>query len=453
MKKWPVKVRITVWYTALMTLMAALVLGFMLIISSTVVTQTAMRQLSETVRSNLTQVVWEEGKLQFGENFHFHQNGITTLIYSRSGALLAGQVPVSFTNVEEAFQNGFTRPVEGAGERYYVIDLWLPMGWEDGLWVRGVMEDPEEHQTAQNLLLIAGIAMPAFILLAALGGYWIARRAFRPLDGIIAAADAINEGKDLSARLNLPPGRDEFTRLGDTFDRMFERLERSFEAEKQFTADASHELRTPVSVILGACEYAEQFDETPEERRETIAMIHRQGKKMSRMISQLLSMTRLEQGTEPARMEPADLTGLVRAVCGEQTDRTGALVLELEEGITARVDVTLMSRLLQNLVDNAFKYGRLEGHVWVSLRGTESEILLSVRDDGIGIPGEQQEKIWQRFYQVDPARTSEGGTGLGLSMVKQIAQLHGGWVSVESTPQVGSTFTLHLPRQDSGCTA
>lgn len=444
MRNVSVKIRIAVWLTVLMALLAGLLLGFMLSISSAVASQTAMSQLSQAVRSNVKQVGMTQGKLELGEEFHFYRNGTSTLIYSRSGALLAGQVPVSFT-AKEDFQNGLTRTVSAGEERYLVLDLWLPIGWEDGVWVRGLMEAPELRQLARNLLTVTLVALPVFLALAALGSYWIAKRAFRPLDNITATAAAINEARDLSQRIALPPGRDEFSRLADTFDRLFERLEHSFETEKQFTADASHELRTPVSIIKGACEYAQKYDETPEERQETISMIYRQAVKMSGLISQLLNMTRLDQGMELACMERVDLGELLCSLCEEQVYDSSRLTLELQENITARVDSALLSRLIQNLVDNAFKYGKPEGHVWVSLRQDAGEILLQVRDNGVGIPPEQQEKIWQRFYQVDPSRSGEGGAGLGLSLVQQIARVHGGYMTLESIPDVGSSFTLHLP--------
>ena len=289
------------------------------------------------------------------------------------------------------------------------------------------------------------ITMPLFILVAALGGYWIARRAFRPLDQITSTAAAINEASDLSARVDVPPGNNEFTRLARTFNQMFQRLERSFEAEAQFTADASHELRTPVSVIKSACEYAEKYGETPEEQRETLAMIHRQADKMSRLIGQLLSITLLDQGTETAHQEKLDLSALVQGACQDQACPPDRLIPEVEGGITARADAALITRLLQNLIDNGLKYGKPEGHVWVCLRRAGEEILLEVKDDGIGIAPEQQDKVWQRFYQVDPSRSEKGGAGLGLSMVQKIAQAHGGFMTLTSIPGLGSTFTLHLP--------
>ena len=446
MKKRSVKIRLTLWYTALMALMAALVLAFVWGISSSVAVQSDVDYLSQTVRANLRQVsLAEDGSLDLGEGFAFLQDGVYTVVYSQSGALLAGQLPQPVTSVSEPFVNGLTRPVETEQGSYYVLDFWLASGWEAGVWVRGFLAASEGNRSMYSLLLAAAVAMPGFIALAALGGYWLVRRAFRPLDAINATASAINEGRDLSARIGEMPGHGEFTQLAHNFDEMLERLEEAFEAEKQFTADASHELRTPVTVILSACEYAEKYDETPEERRETLETIRRQGKKMAELISQLLQMTRMDQGTEQVRLEPTDLTELVRTLCDEQGERREQLIQDLQEHVTARADGTLLTRLVQNLLDNAWKYGKPGGNVWVTLRAQAGEIRLTVRDEGPGIPREQQDRIWQRFYQVDPARGQDRGAGLGLSIVRQIARLHGGTVTLESAPGAGSAFTLHLP--------
>ena len=446
MKRLNVKVKITIWYLLLMVLMAGLLLGFLLLISGSVSTQTAMDQLSQTVRGNLNQISMVDGSLQLGEDFHFYSDGVYSLVYSQSEALLAGQVPVSFT-ASEPFQNGLTRPVSVGSTRYYILDFWVPLGWDSGVWLRGILEAPENPQLLTNLLHIAMVALPLFILLTGLGGYWIARRAFRPLDQITATAAAINEASDLSARVEVPPGSNEFSRLARTFNQMFTHLEQSFEAEAQFTADASHELRTPVSVIKSACEYAERYGESPEEYRETLEMIHRQADKMSLLIGQLLSITRLDQGTDAIHWEQVDLSALVQTVCAEGAWSRDRLTLEVEEDLTARADPALLTRLLQNLVENAFKYGKPEGHVWVTLGREPGEIRMEVKDDGIGIPPEQQEKIWKRFYQVDPSRSAGNGAGLGLAMVQKIAQAHGGSMTLESIPDLGSTFTLHLPEE------
>lgn len=445
MKTPSVQARLTLWYTLLMAGMGGLLLGFLVLISGTVSTQTAMDQLEATLRRNLSQITQgADGAPQLGEEFAFYDNGVYTLVYSQGEALLAGQVPVSFT-AAEPFQNGQNRPVDVAGARYYVMDFWLPNGWESGLWVRGILEAPENPQLLTNLMFIAMVTLPAFLLLAALGGYGIARRAFRPLKEITSTAAAINEAADLSARVAVPPGDHEFSRLAATFNQMFARLEGAFEAEKQFTADASHELRTPVSVIKSACEYAEKYGETPQEQQETLAMIHRQADRMTQLIQQLLSITRLEQGTEPAQREALDLAALVEGVCAEQPYPRQRLFCQVGGAVWVRGDAGLLRRLLQNLIDNGFKYGTPQGHVWVTLEGKGNTARLQVRDDGIGIPEDQQEKVWQRFYQVDPSRREGGGAGLGLAMVKKIAQLHGGRITLDSTPGQGSTFALSLP--------
>ena len=445
MRKTSVKLKITLWITLLMTILFLFLVAFTLFISRTVVLSSARQQLISTTRNSVGNISFSQGKLSTTEGFSFYQNGVSILVYSQAESLLAGQLPVSFT-AKEPFQSGQVRTVEGASISYVVLDLWLPSSWEEGVWVRGLMEVPRNEQTTENLIKIAAIALPVFILLTAVGGYLLVRRAFRPLEQISATAQAMGEAKDLSRRIGLPPGRDEFSRLAQTFDQLFARLERSFEAEKQFTADASHELRTPVSIIKGACEYGLKYDETPEERQETLEMIARQAEKMAQLIGQLLSMTRLDQGTEGARLEQVDLGVLVEGLIRERGYEEDKLFLSVSPGVKVRGDGALLSRLTENLVENAFKYGKPEGHVWVTVKSQGEEGILEVRDDGIGIPKDQQEKIWQRFYQVDPSRSDESnGVGLGLSMVRQIAQLHGGTVTLDSVEGIGSAFALHLP--------
>ena len=223
-------------------------------------------------------------------------------------------------------------------------------------------------------------------------------------------------------------------------------MEQNLKARDSFVANITHELRTPVSIIKGACEYGLKCDETPEERQETLEMIARQAEKMAQLIGQLLSMTRLDQGTERARLEPVDLGVLVEGLIRERGYEEDKLFLSVSPGVKVRGDGALLARLTENLVENALKYGKPGGHVWVTVKSQGEEGILEVRDDGIGIPKDQQEKIWQRFYQVDPSRSDESnGVGLGLSMVRQIAQLHGGTVTLDSVEGIGSAFALHLP--------
>ena len=200
-------------------------------------------------------------------------------------------------------------------------------------------------------------------------------------------------------------------------------------------------------MILAQCREARNHAQTTGQYAQAVDVIERQAGKMSALIGQLLQMTRLEQGTLPAAMEEADLSELVDVICREQPKLPQGITLtaEFQPELRACFDVTLMSRLLQNLLDNAARYGRPAGHSGVSLRQEGADAVLCVRDDGIGISADQLPRIWQRFYQVDPARSGQNGSGLGLTMVQQIAALHGGSVTVESLPGEGSCFTLRFP--------
>lgn len=169
---------------------------------------------------------------------------------------------------------------------------------------------------------------------------------------------------------------------------------------------------------------------------------------MAKLIGQLLTMTRMEQGTQPLERERVALDGLVRDVTGEPAYAGEHIALELEP-VTAEGDSQLLGRVLGNLLENALRYGHREGEapeITVRTWGEGDDALLSVADRGPGIPEGEREKIWQRFYQVDPSRTGEEGAGLGLSMARQIARLHGGDLTLESGPW-GSRFTLKLPRK------
>lgn len=446
MKPSSIKTRITLWITLLVVALFSLMLLFAWAVSSSVVQRTARQQLADTVRANAAFVsLGDDGKLATAQGFAFSRGGVTSLVYSKTEALLAGQLPVGFS-ASVPFENGALRTVEAAGADWYLLDLWIAHGWEDGVWLRGLMEVPDTAAAARNLLLAAAVALPLFVLAGALGSFWIVRRSLRGLDTVNAAAASIDEGKDLSLRIGPVPGGQELTRLAENFDGLLERLQRSFEAERRFTADASHELRTPVAVIKSACEYAEAFDETDEERRETLSMIRRQADKMTALIGHLLALTRLDQGTEPLRAVPLDLGRLARQTLGEQNCDPARLRLALAEGVMVRGDEALLGRLVANLVDNAFKYGLPGGTVTVEVRAEGGEALLTVADEGPGIPAGQQEKIWRRFYQVDAARGDEQqGVGLGLSLVQRIAQLHGGRMTLESAEGAPSAFTLHLP--------
>ena len=318
------------------------------------------------------------------------------------------------------------------------------------VWLRGVIENEVTGGAMTAIVAVAWSVLPVLLVLSVLGGYFIARQALKPIKNLTEAANAISDGQDLKARIGMPRGRDEVSQLAASFDNMFDRLEKSFEAEQRFTSDASHELRTPTTVILAECNYAQKNAQTVEDYRAALDVIQRQAEKMSTLVKSLLEITRMDQGTQKLSLEYADLSELVGVVCEEQAlvAQNGIrLETEIRPDIFAEIDVFLIARVLQNLIDNAYKFGRENGLIRVSLAREPGGAAITVADDGIGIAPHQLEHIFQRFYQADESRRSHSGMGLGLSMVEQIVRLHGGSIEVNSTLGAGTTFTVHLPER------
>src|SRR5699024_2061270 len=281
------------------------------------------------------------------------------------------------------------------------------------------------------------------VLVAIIGGYLITKRMLKPIQNLSDAAAQIGQGSDLKKRIDIGEGKDELHRLADQFNKMFGRLDNAFQAERQFTSDASHELRTPMSVILAQCEMSLEHEQSPEEYQDALNVIERQGKKMAKLINDMLDFTRLELKSDRYTTEPLDLTKLVSSVCEDMAlirENNITLTCETQENVTLLGNAQLFARLLTNLISNAYRYGKENGHIFVTLKTEQDKILLTVEDDGIGIAKDDLEKIFRRFYQADNSRTG-AGTGLGLSMFRQIAKFHGGEVFAESELGVGSKFT------------
>lgn len=452
MKRLSIKMRVTLWYTGLIVIIMVLVLAFILTSSDKVLLFNMQDQLESTVKESIEDIEYEHGQLEIDDDFETLEDGVNILIYSKQGELLAGNSPTGF-NKQALLKSDEIQTIKDGNKEWIVYDFLYNVGGDEQVWVRGIMTMNQLSSAMNAIILVTLISFPFLILIAAVGGYFITRRAFRPVQQMIDSASEIGDGKDLSKRINLQgSSKDEIYHLAQTFDQMFERLETSFESEKQFTSDASHELRTPTSVIISQCEYALSQRNNPKEMEESLEVILRQSRKMSALISQLLLLARADQGKHNTfqfeRINMSELTEIVVEELSIMAQEASIdITTNIEEDLFIKADQTLMTRLLMNLLTNAIAYGKVNGIVNMQLFRDGANIIGKVSDNGIGISKQHITKIWDRFYRVDAARTSSnnGNTGLGLSMVKWIVELHGGTITVESELGVGSTFTFKLP--------
>lgn len=446
MKRLSIQWRVTLWFTLLMTLLAAVGLAFLFFVggqAALAATQNRMAEMAETARS---EIGLDSSGFVFDSDLEYFRDGVYLSVYDAAGLPLYGAVPRLFDNTV-VFADSQLRELTDAGGRWYVYDISFAVD-ESQVWVRTVAAVDEVGSTITQLLRLALVVLPFFVVLAAVGGFWLTHRAFLPVRRITRTAREIRQGGDLSRRIDLGPGRDEIHTLASEFDSMFARLEASFAAEKQFASDASHELRTPTAVILTQCEDALESAASPEELRAALKAIQRQGEKMAGLLSQLLLLSRADSGRQTLRSEPVDLSGLAAAVADEQRERAAdkgiAVTADIAPGLVVQGDETMLMRVLINLMENGIKYGRAGGHLALTLTAGGDTVTGKVADDGIGIAAEDLDKVWRRFWQADPAHSS-GGAGLGLSMVKWIVEAHGGRITVESVLGKGTAFTFTLP--------
>jgi two-component system OmpR family sensor kinase len=302
----------------------------------------------------------------------------------------------------------------------------------------------------RSMLVIA----PVVLLCAAALGWWLAGTSVQPLLGVIDEVEAITDGRSLHRRLAVPRSGDEIQRLVVTLNGMLARLEQSFASLRRFTADASHELKTPLMVLRAGVERGLTHPQTPREVMEGLDETLDQINQMTEMVDDLLTLARADEGRAPLALEESDLRELVAdvsetaGILGED----GRITVTTEmpaEPVRLAVDRHRIRELLLNLVTNAIKYTAPGGTVGLTLAASEENATLVVTDSGIGIAPGDLPHIFDRFWRADPARSRTGerpGVGLGLAITKWIAEAHGGSITVQSRPGRGSTFTVRLPR-------
>ncbi|MDD5622598.1 MAG: HAMP domain-containing sensor histidine kinase [Actinomycetota bacterium] len=441
-----IKSKITLWYASFL-LILLVVFSIILYFTISGLLYKSNEDLLRADADQVTSILRFEGNvIRFAEPYKIISTNTYFVVFDMNGnANLESEILPELVNL----------PIEDEEIRYITIDdvLWAaydkPLKLNDITigWIRVSRSMESLMGTLNNLKLILFISIPLYILFASLGGLFLANRALRPIDDITKTAGKISKG-DLKQRLKTPRTEDEVGRLTVTFNEMLDKLEAFIKKERQFTSDASHELRTPLAIISAHAEQSLSGSKGTKEYKDALKKILEESKKMSYVISQLLMLYRSEEGKYKLDSEVLDLNVIVEEIMKEY----GNLALEKEisvdfksgEKIKIKGDQTLITRLIINLVDNAINYSKESGRVSVSLTKENNFAIIKVEDSGTGIAGEDLPFIFDRFYQADRARGGQG-SGLGLSIVKWIVEVHKGEIEVESKLNQGTRFIIKLP--------
>jgi two-component system, OmpR family, heavy metal sensor histidine kinase CusS len=281
------------------------------------------------------------------------------------------------------------------------------------------------------------------------GGFWLARKALSPVDRMAATAAEIT-ATQLDRRLAEPQARDELGYLAHTFNAMIARLQRSFEEVRRFTADAAHELRTPLAAMRTEAEVALRSPRSPDRDERVLENLLEEIERLTRLVSHLLFLCREETGVGIGDFCPARLDDVISDVCEHMKvaarEKGLDLVVERADACEVNGEADRLRQLFFNLLDNAIKYTQTGGKVFVETRASSGQALVTVTDTGIGIAAEHLPHVFDRFYRVDSSRSSDSdGTGLGLAICRSIAESHAGRLEIASTPGIGTRVTLVLP--------
>ena len=456
--KLPLRTKLTAWYTAILVLAFASFTwiadyGFQHSIDATV--NDASRADLASIRGVLLRTV-PKGPAEVSDELS-EVAGLWN-----GGALLevtGAQGSVVFQSA--AFQH-LDRPIPEALEsearfatanldlmQYRIASQIISAGGQQ-FRVRAAVPTEPFDQALDRFRIILKETLPLLVVLAALIGYWLSGRALSPVNAIIQTARRIGIS-NLSGRLAVPRANDELRRLSETLNDMLGRIELSLKRVTQFTADASHDLRTPVALIRASAELALRRSRSAEEYRETLTRILSASEETTRLIEDLLLLARADAGAAVLHLRPTDVVPHLETAAEETALLAAAKPVNFSRVVpagpfTVALDSRAIERLLLILLENAVKYTPAGGHVSLELINEGDRARIEVRDTGIGISESDRPHIFERFYRADVARTRDsGGSGLGLAIARWIVEQHGGVIEAQSTLGRGSVFRVTLP--------
>ena len=473
-----VRVRLTLWYTGLLALflvLLSLITYFIFWRSTLRRTDSDLAQLSEaflsTVRAEMQDNFGADAPRQATQEAiaeHRFRDHVFAVLDSkcellassqdlpneRSQAGLLSSAPFQELVADSSGADHLLRNMKGGRSGYRAFVRKFPLKGETYTLV--ILQSLHaQREMLEEVRATFAWVIPIAIVLASAGGYFLARKSLAPVVAMSSQAGRIS-AENLHERLPVQNARDELGHLAASFNELLERVDQSFERQRRFMSDASHELRTPAAILRGESEVAlSRTERSAEEYRESLAVLHAEAQRLTQIVEDLFTLTRADAGQYPLSIQEFYLDELV----GECTHAARSLALakqitlacEMPEELPIRADETLLRRMILNLLDNAIKYTPPKGRVTLTCGRAGSEYALSVTDSGPGIPLELQQRVFERFFRADNARTRSendgGGAGLGLSIARWIAEAHHGSLIVARSDSTGSTFTAQLPAQ------
>jgi heavy metal sensor kinase len=460
-----IRTRLTIWYTGLLTVTLLIVGGAAFALLSFNLSNEMDKALESVARAMIQQDKSRSAALLPSEidqafrrffgflpwDRYFQMRDPAGNRDERKSLPSTGKLPLSRKALDSAMRGVSSfETVEGLGEHPVRI-LTMPVMDSDrvvNLIQVGMSLQSIDETRLRFLLIMAGV-LPLGLVLAASGGWLLANRALKPVDRMTAAARRIS-AEHLNQRVEEPATGDELDNLAKTLNQMLTRLDSAFSQIRRFSADASHELQTPLTILKGELEVALRSTRTEDEYRACIESALEEVDKIARLVEGLLLLARAEAGVLRMDRQKLDMGQVLEEVYLRLKPLADIRAVEFRLGsiepIEIRGDKDLLHRMMSNLVDNALKYTAAEGRVTLELRRDENFAFILVSDTGIGVPEEERKQIFQAFYRTSQAHClAEQGTGLGLAISQSIAAAHGGTINVESAPGGGSIFSVRLP--------
>ena len=431
----PVSIRVTVWFTAVIIFLFSIVLSSVILLEDRYINNTSTEELVSAVEK-----IYEDP-----DEFENFNDGIYYIKYNENNEIIAGKIPKDF-DLTLAFSIEDINTYQIENKKFLYYDTRLK---NTGDWIRGIYPLSRFQNDISKMwnILFYYIA-PLFIAFVAFVGYKIVKNAFKPVKKISETALAIKKSKNFSRRIELDNSEDEIHKMASAFNEMLDTVEETFIHEKQFSSDVSHELRTPITVILAQSDYALDYVDTLDEAMESFEVINRQAKKMTSLINQIMELSKLERQNEIEK-ERINFSNIILQLLEDYRtlleNSNIELITNIEKDLRIYGNKLMIERLFINLFTNAMKFTKTT--ISVSLNRINKEIILQIKDDGVGIAKEEQKYIWDRFFQINNSRNKDKnrGSGLGLSMVNKIAQLHSATIEVESEIGKGACFIVRFP--------